>query len=99
MSNRHWIVTGYDGENEIFKQTIPEAALSEAEMTTLLQRLASRHLKPDEICDASLRKNTSGYRSDLEINRNLGGRFALMTTGNTWYYTAIISEIDDTNGA
>lgn len=98
MRKRHWIVTGYDGENEIFKQTIPEGALSEAEMTILLQRLACRHLKPDEICGASLRKNASGYRSDLEINRNREGRFALMTTGSSWHYTAIISEIDDSDG-
>ncbi len=92
MSKPQWIITGYDGSAKTFRRVLPHGSLSDAEIEILLQRLASRHLGPDEIVGASLRKSARGYRSDLEVVRNRGGRFGFMTTGSSWFYTATISD-------
>jgi hypothetical protein len=89
----HWKIAGYDGAKTVFEQSIPEGSLSEPEMETLLQRLAARHLNDGEVVAASLRKNSAGYRTDLEIRKNQGGRYCLMTSGSGAHYTAVIEEV------
>jgi hypothetical protein len=62
-------------------------------MEALLQRLAARHLNEGEVVSASLRKNSAGYRADLEIHKSHGGRYCLMTTGSGPHYTAVIEDV------
>lgn len=81
-----WIIAGHDGLDEIFSQSVGD--LSEPEVATLLQRLASRHLTENEIISSSLRKGWKGYAPLLEIERSRGKPFALMTTGTDFHYTA-----------
>jgi len=89
MGSRSWVIVGYDSTKQVYERRLPEGSLSEAEVITMLQRLASRHLTDDEVVSASLRKNASAHRSDFEVLRNGGGRYALMTTGNPHYIASI----------
>lgn len=89
MGARSWVIVGYDSTKQVFERRLPEGSLSEAEVITMLERLAARHLVDDEVVSASLRKNAVGYRPDLEIRKNHGGRYGLMTTGNPHYIASI----------
>ena len=93
MGRRQWKITGFDSLSKIFECSFPVAYLSASEIVVLLQRLASTHLTKDEIILSSFRKNTIGYRPDLEIAPNLGGkRYGVNTSGNP-YYIARVEEI------
>jgi hypothetical protein len=88
MANRNWVINGYDGAKLIYEKTVTEGALTEAQASDLLLRLQSRHLSPDEIVSASLKRGAKGRSDHLEVVHNKGGTFALMTTGTSWHYTA-----------
>jgi hypothetical protein len=92
MAGRYWKITGYDGASTVYERSVPESALTEAEVVTLLQRLAARHLSDDEVFLSSLRSDTKGFTPHLQISRNSGGKPALMTTGSGHHYTATIEE-------
>ena len=94
MPQQVWKIRGYDGGEPIFERIIAVGAISEKDMTTLLQRLASRHLTDDEVVSASLRKNADGYAPHLEILSNKGGAPGLMTTGSGHHYTAIVEDVE-----
>ena len=55
-----WKITGYDGNRPLYERKIRLGTMSEPEMTTLLQRLAAKHLDEDEVVASSLRKNAKG---------------------------------------
>lgn len=93
MTKRFWKIRGYDGNRKVFEQTVSAGSLSEPEMTALLKHLASRHLSEDEVVSASLRRNAKDYVGHLEIQRNTGRKYALMTTGSDRHYIAVI--VDD----
>jgi hypothetical protein len=80
----NWRIEGFDGTEKIFDHVVP-GNLSDKEITTILQRLAARHLEPSETVFASLRKRMKGVRADLEINPIGGDRFGWMTVGNPHY--------------
>jgi hypothetical protein len=63
---KFWKIAGYDGTAKLFERVLPLDSLSEKEMTALLQRLAAAHLRPDEIINASLRRNAKSYAPLLE---------------------------------
>ncbi|MEA2778568.1 MAG: hypothetical protein QOK29_112 [Rhodospirillaceae bacterium] len=90
MAEKMWVIRGYDSDKETFKRTLPVGRLSEAEMITLLQRLASRHLEDDEVVTSSLRKNAAWYTSHLEVRSSDG---ALETIGSGHHYTAVVREV------
>lgn len=94
MARRVWLIRGYDGANEVFSRSAP-AALSEAEIRSLLQRLATRHLSENEVISASLRKNFNGYAPHLVVSTIGGKQYGLMTTGSGQHYTATIEELTD----
>lgn len=83
------MIVGYDSAVRVFERRRPEGSLSETEVITILERLAARHLVDDEVVSDSLRKNASGYRPDLEVQKNHGGRYGLMTTGNPHHAAGI----------
>ncbi|MDP2620299.1 MAG: hypothetical protein Q8P46_08990 [Hyphomicrobiales bacterium] len=60
-----WRVQGFNSSEKIFERDMP-GDLSEAEISTVLQRLVCRHLSPDEIIRASLRKGDPDYIVHLE---------------------------------
>jgi hypothetical protein len=86
---RFWRITGYSGIQVEFERTMPYRAFSERAMIELLRRLASRHLTVDEVISSSLRNAREGH---LDVRRNTGGRYALMTTGTGYHYTATVDE-------
>ena len=90
--SEQWKICGYDGDNLIFERVIPVGAMSEKEMTRLLERLASRHLTGDEVVSASLREN-AGHVPFLKVVPNRGGTPGLMTTGIGPHYTAIVKVV------
>ena len=81
MSEKMWKIKGFDGEKQIFQQTI---SLSEPDVFTLLRCLASCHLNEDEVISAFL-----GNNAHLEVRPNNGGTAGFSTTGG-WHYTAMI---------
>jgi hypothetical protein len=60
-----WHIEGWDSTKLIFERDVP-GNMSEGEIETILQRLVARHLTPDEIVDASLRKNAHNRSSLLD---------------------------------
>ena len=88
MANRNWVIHGYDGATCIYEKIITEGAASEGQMAELLLRLQSRHLTPDEVVASSLKRGSKARVDHLEVTKNHGGTFALMTTGSSWHYTA-----------
>ena len=90
--SQFWMITGYDGDQTVYERRIRLGSISEAGMITLLKRLAARHLDEDEIVESSLRKNAKGPPSHLEVRKNTGGKYGLMTMGTGHHYTAMIEE-------
>ena len=95
---RFWKIERYESAKSVYKKILPFGYLSEKEMTSLLQRLASQHLENYEIVSASLRLNTKGHTSHLEplIDRQRlsGSRFTI-SVGSNPYYTASVWERDE----
>ena len=85
-----WRICGYDGIEPLFERTIAAGSMTNQEMTTLLQRLASRHLSDDEIVSASMRTNANGYAPHLEVLLNHQGSPGLMVSGGRYSYIASI---------
>jgi hypothetical protein len=79
-----WLVEGYDGRSKFFEGRVPTS--SQYHMRLLLERLASRHLAPQQIIDAFLAKS-----SDLEIDEIAmpDKRATLGTRGNPRYVAAL----------
>lgn len=94
-----WKIRGYQGLALTFELEIPENSLSEAEVENLLQRLQSRHLSDVEVVSSSLRRSASDYQSHLEVGRNRGRPFGLMTSGSDNHYIATIEDSDGAPGA
>ena len=78
-----WHIEGRDSTKLIFERDVP-GNMSEGEIETILQRLVARHLPPDEIVDASLRK---GVRDKSPLLERIG-RGAPIHFGENPYYTA-----------
>jgi hypothetical protein len=66
----HWRIEGIEGTTTFYEAVLP-GNLNDDEITTIIQRLASRHLTEDEIIGASLRKNRR--TALLEPLRSRGG--------------------------
>ncbi len=81
-----WVIRGYDGVEQIFEHPVPGPELSELAVTTILQRLASRHLTHDEIVAASLPHGHAHAAGPLDITREgTGHGRRLSTIGNPYY--------------
>ena len=93
MAKQIWKIRGSDGDKPFFEADIAAGAMSEKEMTTLLQRLVSRHLTGEEVVSGSLRSNAKGYLPCLEVRPNRGGTPGLWTTGSGHHYIAIIVDV------
>ena len=79
-----WVVEAFDGRNKVFEGRVPTS--SQYHIRLLLERLASRHLTPQQIIDAYLAKT-----NDLEIDEIAGPdkRVTLATRGNPRYVAAL----------
>jgi len=88
-------ITGQDGLNEpFFSMEISAASLGRGGLSTLLQRLASRHLSDREIVAASLKKNARGYSGLLDVSKpHPDDRRYIWSAGDNPYYTA--TAVDD----
>jgi hypothetical protein len=54
-NKRYWVIDITKGFDTVFRKRLP-GNLSNQEVTTILQRLASRKLSPEEVIAASIRK-------------------------------------------
>lgn len=77
-----WRIKG-EGLDAPFEVLVP-GTLSEREIVSMLQRLASRHLDPEEIVAASLRASSDGYLASLEPQRSQNS----ITVGDNPFFTA-----------
>jgi len=89
MPRRVWKIRGYDGDKQVFEQSIPAGSLTDQEMIALLQRLASRHLSDGDVIASSLKKNASGYAPLLEVRRH---HWTFATEGQPFRYTAAVED-------
>ena len=78
-----WHIEGWDSTKLIFERDVP-GNMYEPEIERILQRLVARHLTPDEIVDASLRKNARNWSPLLERI----GRGTPIHFGQNPYYIA-----------
>ena len=76
-----WRIEGYDSIELIFERDVP-GNLSESEVLAMLQRLAARHLSPDEIVSASLRR---GAKNRSELLDPIGRKDSLHVGQNPYY--------------
>ena len=91
VSGKVWKITGFESSVSVCDHKLPVDSLLEAEVLTLLQRLASRHLTPEEVVAASLRTGTPGYSNLLEPVPAHGGKYAI-SVGNLCRYTASVDD-------
>lgn len=82
----HWRIEGFDGAKKIFEADVT-GRLGDQQIVALLQRLAARHLEPEEIIASSLPKRAAGYRGLLERNADDRGRGPI-TVGHGTFYLA-----------
>lgn len=82
-----WKIKKWDGL-DIVQEWSASGSLSEPEICTMLQRLASQNLSDEEVIDASLRKNDPKYVPHLERV----GRGKPISYGGGIHYTA---ELED----
>ncbi|WP_309086639.1 hypothetical protein [Chelativorans sp.] len=92
MCDNAWVITGLKSTESVYKHRIPVDSLSEAEVVLLLQRLASRHLTPDEVVSSSLREDTPGYTPLLKPTDDRGGKY-ILRVGTDHCYTATIEGV------
>lgn len=91
-SLKHWKIQGVEGLKVFYEATIPFRHMTENQIEVMLQRLASRHLTPDEIIACSTRRNSEGHRDLLVVkNETKPGRVLLYTTLDP-YYLATVTE-------
>jgi hypothetical protein len=96
-TDKFWKIVGYDGAQKLFERVLPLGSLSETEMTTMLQRLAAAHLRPDEIVNASLRRSAKSYAPLLEPQQEgspPANRFSI-TVGLSPNYVASVWNADE----
>ena len=89
MHSKRWIITGYDGTDKLMKFSILFGMTSEGQIVALLQRLASRHLTPEEVVAASYRKGSVGYSPLLEPLISPRPRRTIQVGSNPYYVAAI----------
>ena len=97
--SQFWKITGYEGLQRLYERQIPLGSMSESKMTTLLQRLAARHLDFDEVIDSSLRKSAEGRPNHFEVREISGRKRGLETLGTGHHYIATIEEGNDAQRA
>lgn len=92
-AKRVWIIEGYDSTNRIFQRRV-SGTLTSAEITAMLQRLASRHLAPEEIVSGSLRRNRRERTSllDAAMDGGVSKSFTVRVGENPFYAARRIEE-------
>ena len=89
-------ITGYDGAKQIFHKVVPLHRRSDASIISLLQRLACKGLDEKDIIDASLSRNTAGYRPILEpIKSRAPGHRPSISVGVGIHYEASVWRGDE----
>lgn len=88
---RFWKIEGYDSTRLLFQNVLPLGYLSEGQMMSLLQRLASKHLTEDEIVAASQRPNSKGYAPLLEphTDHDPSSRYTISVGVNPYYLASV----------
>ncbi|MDX0467454.1 MULTISPECIES: hypothetical protein [Sinorhizobium] len=88
-----WLIQAYDGLNLLFSFEV-SVALSEGEIGSLLQRLASRDLTPHEVLHASTRKRMKGYNGLLEVRKEQRDRIILSVGENPHYIASLHNDTE-----
>ena len=89
-----WKIAGYANGKIFFERTLPYHHLTSGQASGLIQRLAARHLSPEDIVTASQKMGTSGRTDHLEV-RCISGRPLRLTTAGDPYFTASVEACPD----
>ncbi len=92
QAKRKYKIMGFDSTTLIYERTLPLHFLSEHQMEQLLIRLAARHLSPDEIVQASFKKNIKGRRNDFDFRLTASDRYGVATIGNPYYMVCTVPD-------
>lgn len=89
MSNRAWVIEGWQGTTNFFSREIPCAALNEQQVKDVLRCLVAKHgLSEDEIVSAFARKSSSLFTPHLEIQTSGATVPWSLTCGDNPFFTA-----------
>jgi hypothetical protein len=83
----HWRLYGYKRIEKVYEAVLP-GNMTDAQVTTLVQRLACRDLTEDEIVGASLRKNKKSTLLDVQLGRGGPNSRHTISCGHTVSYIA-----------
>ena len=85
-----WKVLGWNGTEMIYEGEFQSGSYTEKKMVTFLQRLACRHLTPDEIASASRKRRKGEDYGLLEPSRDTSNERLTLSVGVGPHYTATI---------
>lgn len=87
MTKDLWKISGYNGTETIFEDSVPAYLFSEKQMEEVIRRLVCQHLTSNEIVSAS--KNRAKQRSELLLVQKVNTTgSAILTCGTNPYYVA-----------
>lgn len=87
MTQRYWVIAGYDGTKKIFERKAKLGCYTENQMKHLLQALAAKTgLEVDEIFGAYAKRGTKGANELLEVRRD--PKFATLMCGSNPHFVA-----------
>ena len=86
MTQRYWIIKGYDGETKILEKMVKLGLFTERQIAVLLKTLAAQTLDVDEIIGALARRNCSISNDLLEVQRD--GPFPRFRCGENPHFSA-----------
>ncbi len=75
-----WVIRGYEGAEQIYEHHIAEPVLSDADVTAILQRLASKRLSYEEIVMASLPHGQAHVVGSLDVSLDAGAHGRVIST-------------------
>lgn len=97
MRGKHWLIRGYDGAALQKRWSISFGMMSEKQIIVLLERLACKHLSPDEIMSASMRKGSPGYSALLEARKETTRGRRIIGVGESLHYVAELLDGKDSD--
>ena len=92
MTQRYWIIKGYDGDTKILEKRVKLGLFTEKQIGVLLRMLVAKTLDDDEIVGALARRNCSISNDLLEVRRD--GPFPRFWCGENPHFSAQIEPYD-----
>jgi hypothetical protein len=93
-----WRIEGYQDGRLTFERVISASAFTQLTMKRLLRTLAAAQLTPDQIIEASLRRNARGYAGYIEVRQKPSAARYTLTCGFNPRFEASVWTRDEIAG-